>query len=320
MNDAMYFSEGPYKELLELFLGYKRGKGEKGTRNLLVTLKKISLSLAERQDAKGMDEYSVRRILDPRKGESDSSREHRVSIMRQLCAFLDSLGIPCWQVPKRYFVAPRSGFRPYIFTEKEISALLDAADSLPECRRAHGYEVVYPVLVRLLVSTGLRIGEALALSIEDIGSGGVLSIVHSKSQVSRIVPMSDSMTTLMGEYVKAIDRGSGPLFLSPYTGKRYSYDGVHYMFEKMFDRAKIVNEAGRRPRIHDVRHTFCTRSLEMMLDSGMSVYEAVPILAAYVGHVNLVDTEKYIHLTVNEYDSFINREQALSPLIPKVAV
>lgn len=57
-----------------------------------------------------------------------------------------------------------------------------------------------------------------------------------------------------------------------------------------------------------------------MLDSGMNIYEAIPILAAYVGHVNLIDTEKYIHLTTNEHDSFVKREEALSSLIPKAVL
>ena len=55
-----------------------------------------------------------------------------------------------------------------------------------------------------------------------------------------------------------------------------------------------------------------------MLASGMSVYEAVPVLAAYVGHVNYVDTEKYIHLTRASHDAFVTAESALGAIVPRV--
>lgn len=57
-----------------------------------------------------------------------------------------------------------------------------------------------------------------------------------------------------------------------------------------------------------------------MLDSGMDLYVAVPVLASYVGHVNLRDTERYIHLTEHGYDEFVHRERALKTLIPEVNV
>ena len=55
-----------------------------------------------------------------------------------------------------------------------------------------------------------------------------------------------------------------------------------------------------------------------MLDGGMDIYTAVPILAAYVGHVNYADTEKYIHFTEQDYADFISKEAFLGTLIPEV--
>ncbi|MCL2757525.1 MAG: tyrosine-type recombinase/integrase [Coriobacteriia bacterium] len=318
--ENLRFADGPYSDLLVRFVGYKRGKGEKGGRNLLNTLRKISVFLADETSEDGLDETTVRRILSPIDGESPSTREHRVSIVRQLCAFLNALGISCWTVPARYYTAPRSFFKPYIFSEEDVKLLLESADSLPPHPRSDGYEIVYPVLVRLLLSTGLRISEALALDVDDIGSDGIISVIHSKNGVSRLVPMSKSMDDRMCAYLRMIERDAGPLFLSPYTGKRYSYDGIHYMFERLYDRAGVKTSAGRRPRIHDLRHSFCTHSLDKMLSSGMDLYVAIPILAAYVGHVNLVDTEKYIHFTSVAHNSFTEAEGALASLIPKVVV
>jgi integrase len=90
------------------------------------------------------------------------------------------------------------------------------------------------------------------------------------------------------------------------------------MIKKIYETAGVYTPEGKLPRIHDIRHSFCTLSLNRMLDSGMSIYVAAPILSAYVGHVNLIDTEKYIHLTENSYDDFIRKEGNLKSLIPEV--
>lgn len=314
------FARGPYSDHLALFVEYKRGKGEKGGHNLLAALRKISAQLAHERELSGLDERRVRALLERLDGESDTSREYRVSVMRQLCAFLDAMGVPCWQVPPRYFRASRSDFRPYIFSDGDIAALLDASDSLPPSTgRARGYERVYPVLVRLLLSTGLRISEALALVTDDFDENlGTLVVANSKNGVSRTVPLSAGMAERLVRYVSAELPAGGPVFPSPYTGRAYSYDGVQYMFGRMYASAGIRTESGRLPRIHDCRHWFCTRSLDRMLASGMSVYEAVPILAAYVGHVNYADTEKYIHLTRVGHRSFVESESALGAMIPRV--
>ena len=108
------------------------------------------------------------------------------------------------------------------------------------------------------------------------------------------------------------------LFVSSYTGTRYSYDAMRYTFKKIFTETGIRTAKGRLPRIHDVRHSFCTISLNKMLNSGIDVQVAVPILAAYMGHVNLRDTEKYIHLTEHGYEEFVRSERALKALIPEV--
>ena len=89
-------------------------------------------------------------------------------------------------------------------------------------------------------------------------------------------------------------------------------------FPKMFRAAGIYMADGKTPNIHSIRHTFCTRSLEKMLESGMDVYTAVPILAAYVGHVNYMDTEKYIHFTEQGHEDFVQKESSLGSLFPEV--
>jgi hypothetical protein len=50
----------------------------------------------------------------------------------------------------------------------------------------------------------------------------------------------------------------------------------------------------------------------------MDIYTAIPILAAYVGHVNIRDTESYIHFSEISYDSFQKKQSVLHAVIPEV--
>ena len=246
------FARGPYSDHLALFVEYKRGKGEKGGHNLLAALRKISAQLACERGLSGLDERRVRALLDRLDDESDTSREYRVSVMRQLCAFLDAMGVPCWQVPPRYFRAPKGDFRPYIFSDEDIAALLGAADSLPPSTgRAKGYERVYPVLVRLLLSTGLRISEALALATDDFDEYlGTLVVTNSKNGVSRTVPLSAGVAERLARYVSAESLAGGPFFPSPYTGRAYSYDGVQHTFCVLHAAACVIPRSVGTP-FHD---------------------------------------------------------------------
>lgn len=314
-------AEGPYTDYIELFIDYKRGKGEKGGDTLLIACRKISASLASEAEACGLDERTVRSALERLEGEGDWPHSRRVSVMRQFCSFLSTLGIPCWQVPPKFCPAPKSDFRPYIFTDDDIAALFAAADRSPAPGGYPGCELVTPTLVRLLASTGVRISEALALDIEDFSADAeTVKVVNSKNGVSRIVPLSGSMADWLRRYVLATERDAGALFTSPYTGIGWKRGGAYCMFEKLYASSGIRNEFGRPPRIHDLRHTFCTRSLDKMLASGMSLYEAVPILAAYVGHVCYEHTERYIHLTSAGHGTFVEAEASLGDIIPKAVV
>lgn len=320
---AYDLAEGPYKRYIELFADFKVARGYKGTGDLMAACVKISVALAGEEDCSGFGEEALRPLLSRNGDESDSTRYGRVSMLRQFCAFLGAFGIPCWQVPPRYLPAPKSAFRPYILSDADISAVLCTVDNLPSMgkHRAAGYEKVYPTLARLLLSSGLRIGEALSLDVGDFSPDeGVLEVKSSKNGVSRLVPLSGGMAERLRGFVSTLGRESGPLFMSPYTARAYTGQGIGYMFAKIYDAAGVSTPSGGHPRIHDMRHTFCTRSLDKMLASGMSVYEAVPILAAYVGHVNYVDTEKYIHLTRAGHGAFVAAEAALGAIVPKAVV
>ena len=322
INDKEFlkFEEGFFKPYFAKFIEFKRGKGEKVAQSTMIRLRKLNNSL-NCYNVSHISEQMVEELLAPRGGLSESERQYMTSSLRQFCSFLTLLGIDAAIVPPKYMRAARSEFRPYIFSDNELHRLASAADALPPARRSSVHQQVYPVLVRLLIGTGMRIGEVLALTRADVDpSNGVINVINGKNGVSRYIPVADSLKKILHDYAETIDMAEGnkPFFTSSYTGEHLTYSAMKYMFPKMFRAAGIYMADGKTPNIHSIRHTFCTRSLEKMLESGMDVYTAVPILAAYVGHVNYMDTEKYIHFTEQGHEDFIQKESSLGKLFPEM--
>lgn len=322
VNDKEFskYHDGIFKPYFEKYIEYKRGKGEKVAHSTLMRICSLNNDL-NRYDTLDITASMIEELLAPDDKTSQYTRQERISQLRQFSDFLRALGIKSEPVTPRYTETVHSQFRPYIFTEDEIDRLANAVDTLPESRRSNTHIKVYPVLIRILIGTGMRISEVTSLKISDIElDKGVICAVNCKNGVSRFIPMSDSLLETISAYIIREKRKEpeSPLFVSPYTGKSYSYDAMKYMFHKLCLAAQICDSLGKTPNIHSLRHTFCTRSLEQMLASGMNLYKAVPILSAYVGHVNLADTERYIHFTEDRYHDFICKESSLGNLIPEV--
>ena len=59
--------------------------------------------------------------------------------------------------------------------------------------------------------------------------------------------------------------------------------------------------SGYGPRIHDWRHTFAVKAFKQMIDQGLDMYVALPILSTYLGHKTIYATERYVRLTMDLY-------------------
>ena len=57
----------------------------------------------------------------------------------------------------------------------------------------------------------------------------------------------------------------------------------------------LTSAYGREPRLHDLRHTWATRCLAGIYENGQDPNAALPVLATYLGHVNIACTTIYLH-------------------------
>mgnify|MGYP001408018209 CR=1 FL=1 len=194
---------------------------------------------------------------------------------------------------------PRQASRePYVLSEDEISRLLRAA-SWRRMRRDHTSAETYAAFFGLLLVTGLRVGEALALEVQDLDvTEGLLKVRAGKFRKSRLVPLSRSalagltplVTPPRGATRPAPER---PLFLSG-RGTRLLHSAVTVAFRRALVAASVQDRNGRRPRIHDLRHTFAVRTVVGWIKKRRDPTKLLALLATYMGHVGPSSTQVYL--------------------------
>jgi len=202
-------------------------------------------------------------------------------------------------LPTGVFVRSKNKLIPYIFTPNDLRRLLDAA---VECDRHQYYAVQqqrYAMLFGLIAAAGLRVSEALDLRLGDILPDGVLHIRETKFRKSRLVPLHASVRDALDRYL-ALRRDfvglADCLFLSA-RGRRLSYPVVNKAFREIIRHADVAPGRARRPRIHDLRHTFATRVLEQCGARRAAIARHAVALMTYLGHSDLRYTYWYLQAT-----------------------
>lgn len=180
----------------------------------------------------------------------------RLGVLRGFAAWLQTLD-PDTQVAPADMLPGRAGrVVPYLYSDADIAAMMEAARSLMFPLQRHTYET----LIGLLAVTGLRIGEAIRLDRDDVCVDvGVVRVFASKFGKSREVPLHRSSIDALLRYARLRDHMcSVPVassFFVSMAGTRLRYSVVHPTFTKLARQAGLTPRSPRcRPRIHDVRH------------------------------------------------------------------
>ena len=151
-------------------------------------------------------------------------------------------------------------------------------------------------LLALIFATGLRISEALALSLDDIRDGSLL-IRQTKFRKTRLVPLHATAVAGLSEYIEKWRRSAGTdaVFVNIH-GQRLTYKTVEVNWAEVRAMAKLQNAPDRmRPRIHDIRHTFAVRALEAAPNPRDRISKHMLAVSTYLGHANVADTYWYFH-------------------------
>jgi len=204
------------------------------------------------------------------------------------------------EIPKR----PQL-FVPYIYTVEELRALLEASLIYQENRRY----LFEPYLVRtfllLLYGAGLRISEAIKLTMADVDlPKALLTIRETKFYKTRLIPLGTQLTQSLSQYdiqyqKKKYSRNPEAPFFIGKNGKSINRSTFEETFIKIRKKAGIQRNDNSRyqPRLHDLRHTFAVHRLTAWYKQGADVQKWLPVLSEYLGHTRISSTSVYLTMT-----------------------
>ena len=222
----------------------------------------------------------------------------RLSMVRgfaRYCQALDSRSEipPCELLPIQY-----SRPTPYLFTDDDIVHLLQGALEL-SLKDSLLNETLY-CLFGLLSVSGLRVGEALNLTVDDVDlDTGMLTIRGAKFGKSRLIPLHHTTVSVLLNYKetrqKALAGRQLPFWFVNRQQGQLGYDCAKYHFNHLMTSIIANRETQqRRPHLHDLRHRFALSTLVRWYHDGHDVERSLPILSAYLGHVETRDTYWYL--------------------------
>lgn len=222
----------------------------------------------------------------------------RLDIVRRFAKYLH-LNVPETQIPPEGVLG--TSYRrltPHIYSQEEITYLISAARKLTPLGGLRPH--TYATLFGLLACTGMRISEALNLTVNHFDAGrNLIVIVESKFRKSRLVPLHPSTVAMLSTYAELrLWRHPVPKtqhFFLTELGTSLKYLKVHMIFHSIA--ASLGWKTGGRgqgPRIHDLRHTFAVSRLLQWYRDAEDIDCRIPELSTYLGHRKVSDTYWYL--------------------------
>jgi integrase/recombinase XerD len=182
--------------------------------------------------------------------------------------------------------------------ETEIQKLMNVPDTsqYPQFRDK--------CIMFLLYDTGLRIKEAISLTVDDLDLSGrriILPAEKTKGRKTRIIPLSGLVIKMLIELITENETHfeSRKLFLNWY-GEPMAEDTFRRNLNRYVKKAGITKSF--------TCHDFRRQSITEMLASGASLFA----VQAIVGHSQISTTKKYVHF---DEQTIKNQHELYSPLV-----
>src|SRR5450432_2464481 len=133
--------------------------------------------------------------------ESETTRAHRLTIMREVCRFLRLEDARTVVPDRRSLRIVRQKFVPRVLSRDEGKRFLQACERLPQGRTSPVRDAVLGTALRLLYLAGMRAGELLRLTLADVDlDAGVLHIRQTKFGKSRLIPIAPDLAQHLVRY------------------------------------------------------------------------------------------------------------------------
>ena len=163
-----------------------------------------------------------------------------------------------------------------------------------------GYGQWSITLFGLIAAAGLRLSEALNLTINDVDLvAGAVTIRQTKFRKSRCLPLHISVVQALDFYVRSRNRCHATEPGAPFFVSQAGATLAKRTVENVFLRLQTHLDWQARgdypvPRIHDLRHTFAVRRLQRWREEAQSIDHGMFWLCTYLGHAKISDTYWYL--------------------------
>jgi len=195
---------------------------------------------------------------------------------------------------------------PHIYSREQLQRLFDPDhinDALQGSRQLD--PATFRTLLLMLYGSGLRFGEATALTLSDVDTAeAILTIRDTKFHKSRLVPVGPQLAGIIDAHlsvrlIKGVVESATSFLLANRDGTRLSSSTVQTAFDRLKRVADVHGWAGGRenPRLHDLRHSFAVHRLMAWYRRGADVQRLLPALSTYLGHSDLEGTKVYLTMT-----------------------
>jgi integrase/recombinase XerD len=198
---------------------------------------------------------------------------------------------------------------PFVFSPGHIDEFLEIISRrIRRTRRRFLNDFALYLALVLLARCGMRISEPLRLKLQNFrGDDLTISIERTKFKKDRLIPVPKAVAIDIENYLsvrKTLRPNDKNLYLlagrreKPLTGWQ-----VRHLFHRTLKRMGLsqprrvignVNFSGPVP--HSLRHSFAVNTLLRVKERGESAQNALPVLAAYMGHSNYKYTSVYLRV------------------------
>lgn len=199
---------------------------------------------------------------------------------------------------------PRRKRLPRTLSRAEISSLLLTLKGTGAKPRRDQENNVYAIAIRLMVATGIRVGELCKLRIEDISPDASAFRIQGKGSRDRIAYIAD--TSLQHEIRRYLKRRSANNSLGPLFVNRCGNQVRPQSIRSQLRGHGIEIGLSRRITPHMLRHTAATLLIETGVD--------IRFVQRLLGHSSIATTEIYTHVSDEALRSTLKRADVLGTL------
>lgn len=261
-----------------------------------------------------------------RPNEGKTTQSIRIGAIRQFLVYRNALG-------KLSFI-PHDKIRCqrhpviHILSAEEISELFGIIDSYSPSRptvETARMAKEYPVLFRLILSTGLRRSEAVSIKVRDVDAASrTIIIYNAKGRKDRIIGISADMAELLEWYIVYLRREmheiSPWLFPSVSAENHISSGALGIKFREFWKKTPCCGRSVKEPSTHSLRHTFVVMRMNEWMEQGKNLELMMPYLSRHLGHKSPDETFYYYHQVYTSFNTIRQMDKLSAEVIPEVRV